>query len=85
MLITNQFTSTIIAAYENHNKDEHALGEEMISTHLVCRGNRVLVVRHAPTPHVGIFCSRAKVNFKTVHQLFYHVVQQSFILGYRQI
>lgn len=31
-MITEQFTSTIIAAYGNHNKDEHGLGEETCST-----------------------------------------------------
>lgn len=44
MLITDQFTSTIIAAYGNHNKDEPCLGEEMSPTDLVCHGNTVLDV-----------------------------------------
>lgn len=38
------------------------LGEEMSPTHLVCHGNSVPVVRLRL--HVGIFCSRAKLNFK---------------------
>lgn len=64
MLITDQFTSAIIAAYGNHNKDEPCLGEEMSPTDLVCHGNTVLDV--LLTLHVGIFSSRDKFNFASI-------------------
>lgn len=48
MLITEQFTSAIIAAYGNHNKDELGLVKETGSTYLVCHGNIVVKLKKRP-------------------------------------
>ena len=48
-LLQTHLPSTIIAAYGNHNKDEQGLAEEMSNTHLVCRGNILLVDRVSNT------------------------------------
>lgn len=65
MLITEQFTRTIIAAYGNHNKDEHALEEETCPTHLVCRGKSTLTLNtrahlHAITLYDNTFMEAEK-------------------------
>lgn len=51
MLITGRFTSTIIAAYGNHNKDEACHGEEMSRTDLVYHGNMCSASQHHMWAH----------------------------------